>query len=162
MLASAMDNSVIMCDELIQSYYEEAKTVPANLNEKNKTCKTQNFYILLVFVLITIALLIAGSIYCYLIKYQSKQKHYLQKFYSNTCIIKVSNKVNNIDIKKCTYYFFNDIIDKKTFDPNNVKIDEKSYKNVLIYYIGYVTIKECKNLRCKSFIPYFQQSGWIV
>ena len=31
--------------------------------------KTQNFYILLAFLLITIALLIAVSIYCYLIKY---------------------------------------------------------------------------------------------
>ena len=27
------------------------------------------------------------------------------------------------------------------FDPNNIKIDQQSYKNVLIYYIGYVTIK---------------------
>ena len=34
----------------------------------------QHFYILLVFSLITIALLIAVSIYCYLIKYQTKQK----------------------------------------------------------------------------------------
>ena len=25
---------------------------------------------------------------------------------------------------------------------NNIKIDEKSYKNILIYYIEYVTIKE--------------------
>ena len=29
----------------------------------------------------------------------------------------------------------------KGFDPNNIKIDQQSYKNVLIYYIGYVTIK---------------------
>ena len=29
----------------------------------------------------------------------------------------------------------------KDFDPNNIKIDQQSYKNVLIYYIGYVTIK---------------------
>ena len=35
----------------------------------------QNFYILLAFLLITTALLIAVSIYCYLIKYQIKQKH---------------------------------------------------------------------------------------
>ena len=28
----------------------------------------------------------------------------------------------------------------KGFDPNNIKIDQQSYKNVLIYYIGYVTI----------------------
>ena len=29
----------------------------------------------------------------------------------------------------------------KGFDPNNIKIDQQSYKNVFIYYIGYVTIK---------------------
>ena len=27
----------------------------------------------------------------------------------------------------------------KILDPNNIKTDEKSYKNILIYYIGYVT-----------------------
>ena len=30
----------------------------------------------------------------------------------------------------------------KDFDPNNIKIDEKSYKNILIYYISYVTMKD--------------------
>ena len=29
----------------------------------------------------------------------------------------------------------------KGFDPNDIKIDQQSYKNILIYYIGYVTIK---------------------
>ena len=43
-------------------------------------CKTKNFYILLIFLSITIALLIAGSIYCYLIKNKLKQKH-LQPYY---------------------------------------------------------------------------------
>ena len=66
-LASILDDSVIICDEII---YAEEKT----LNEKNITCKTQNFYILLTFLLITIVLLIAVSIYRYLIKYQAKQK----------------------------------------------------------------------------------------
>ena len=42
-----------------------------------KDSKIQNFYISLVFLLITIALLIAVSIYCYLIKYGAKQKHLL-------------------------------------------------------------------------------------
>ena len=41
------------------------------------TYKAQNVYILLAFLLITIALLIAVSIYCYLIKYQAMQKHLL-------------------------------------------------------------------------------------
>ena len=49
--------------------------------------------------------------------------------------------VKDINIRKHTYYFFDDIINIKEFGHNNIKIDEKSYKNILIYYIGYVTIK---------------------
>ena len=37
----------------------------------------------------------------------------------------MSNKVKNIDIKNCTYYFFNDIIKNRNFERNNIKIDEK-------------------------------------
>ena len=48
----------------------------------------------------------------------------------------------DINIKNCTNYFLDDIINIKDFDPNNIKIDEKSNKNILIYYIGYVTIKK--------------------
>ena len=72
-----MDDLAIMCDEVIKSYEEEIKTIPTNFIEKNITCKAQNFYILLVFLLITITLLTTVSIYCYLIKYQAKQKHLL-------------------------------------------------------------------------------------
>ena len=54
----------------------------------------------------------------------------------------MSNKVEDISIKKLTNYFFNDIIDIKNAGPNNFKIGDKSYKNIFIYYIGYVTIKE--------------------
>ena len=42
-------------------------------DENKATCKTKNFYRLLAFLLITIALLIDVSIYYYLIKYQAKQ-----------------------------------------------------------------------------------------
>ena len=42
------------------------------------------------------------------------------------------------------YYFLDHIINIKDFDPNNVKIDEKSYKDILIYYIPYVTIEHSK------------------
>ena len=56
----------------------------------------------------------------------------------------MSNKVKVIDIKKQTYYFFNGIINIENFDPNNIKIDRMSYKNILTYYIGYVTIKDLK------------------
>ena len=47
----------------------------------------------------------------------------------------MSNKVKDIDIKNRIYYVFDDI-NIKHFDPNKIKIDEKSYKNILIYYIG--------------------------
>ena len=50
----------------------------------------------------------------------------------------MSNKFKDIDTKNCTYYYFDDMIDIKSFDPNKIKIDQKSYKNILIYYIGYV------------------------
>ena len=33
------------------------------------------------------------------------------------------------------------MINIKNLDQNKIKIDEKSYKNIFIYYIGYVTIK---------------------
>ena len=31
--------------------------------------------------------------------------------------------VKNVDVKNCSYYFFNDIINIKNFDPNSIKID---------------------------------------
>ena len=43
----------------------------------------QNFYILLALLLITIELLIAFSIYCYLIKYRAKQKCLLPSQFTN-------------------------------------------------------------------------------
>ena len=52
----------------------------------------------------------------------------------------MSNNIKNIDIKNHTYHFFDDIFNIKNFDPNNIQIDEKSHKNIIIYYIGYVTI----------------------
>ena len=47
-----------------------------------------------------------------------------------------------IIIKNRTFYFYNDIIDIKTFDSNNLKLDKKTYKNLDIYNIGYVTMKK--------------------
>ena len=51
-------------------------------------------------------------------------------------------EVKQINIKNRTYYFYNDIIDLKDFDAKLLKIDKKSYKNIDIYYIGYITIKK--------------------
>ena len=67
---------IMICVNVSGEIIEETKTVTTNFNEKNAICKTKNFYILLLFFLITIGLLIVVSIYYYLIKYKSKQKHY--------------------------------------------------------------------------------------
>ena len=40
-------------------------------------------------------------------------------------------RVKDINIKNHTYYFLDDIINIKDIDPNIIKIDEKSYKNIL-------------------------------
>ena len=34
------------------------------------------------------------------------------------------------------------MINNINFDPNLLKIDKRSYKNIDIYYIGYITIKD--------------------
>ena len=51
-------------------------------------------------------------------------------------------EVKQINIKNRTYYFYNDMINLKNFEPNLLKIDRKSYKNIGIYNIGYITIKK--------------------
>ena len=74
-----MNDSAIICDEVKESYDEGT-----NFDKKKKViCKTQNFYNLPAFVLITLALLTAIGIYCYLIKYGAKQKHLLPFHFTN-------------------------------------------------------------------------------
>ena len=51
-------------------------------------------------------------------------------------------EVKQANIKNRTYYFYSDIINLKDFEPNLLKIDKKSYKNIDIYYIGNITIKK--------------------
>ena len=51
----------------------------------------------------------------------------------------MSNKFKDISTKNHTYYFFDDIINIKTFDP-------KVVQNILTYYIGYVAMKDLYKL----------------
>ena len=67
----------------------------------------------------------------------------------------MSNIVKDINIKNQTYFFFDDIINVNDVDPNNIKIDEKSYKNIIIYYIASVTIKNWKYLEANSMNPLY-------
>ena len=68
---------MITCDEIIDA--EET-----DFNEKNATCRIKDSVLL-----IATALLIAVSIYCYLKKFKSKQKHLLLYYFTNDKLIKV-------------------------------------------------------------------------
>ena len=39
---------------------------------------------------------------------------------------------------------------KKNVDPNKIKTDKKSHKNFLVYYTGYMTIKDLKYVKLNS------------
>ena len=67
----------------------------------------------------------------------------------------MNNKFENIFMKNYTYYFFNDIINIKKFHSKKIKIDEKSQKIILIYYTGYVKIKDTKYLKIKNVNPLY-------
>ena len=54
-------------------------------------------------------------------------------------------KVKQINIKNRTYYFYNDQINLKDFDARLLKMNKKDYKDIDIYYIGYVTVKKITN-----------------
>ena len=56
----------------------------------------------------------------------------------------MSNMFKEIGIKNRTCFFFDDMINIKRLDPNKIKIDEKPYKNILIYCIGYVMVKDLR------------------
>ena len=58
-------------------------------------------------------------------------------------------ETKELNIKNRTYYFLNNIIDIRNFQSNLLKIDKKPYKDVDIYYTGYITIKkfdDCENI----------------
>ena len=155
-LPSIMDDLTIICDEVIESYNEEVKTIPTIVNEKKITYKRQSFYILLVFLLTTTTLLIAVSIYCYLINYRVKKILLLHNTNNKQVLYwsyKLRMSVKDINIKNNTHYSFNDIINIKDYDSNVILIDKKLHKNILIYCIGYVTTK--KDLKIYTFYTLF-------
>ena len=63
-LASIMNDSAIICDEVIYADENTKSNNVPNFTEKKATCKTPNIYTCKIY----IALLIAVSIYFYLIK----------------------------------------------------------------------------------------------
>ena len=50
--------------------------------------------------------------------------------------------IKDINIKNRTYYFYDDMINIRNFDSILLKLDKEPYKNIDIYYIGYITKKD--------------------
>ena len=86
-LASIMDDSTIIFDEVRESYDEEIKTVPINFNKKSNLQNTKFQYFTCLF--INYHCIIAVSIYYYLIKHPRK---YLLPFHNT------NNKLNKFCI----------------------------------------------------------------
>ena len=127
---------MITRDEII----EEAKTATTSFNKQNANCERKNSYVLLP-LSITITLLIAVSIYSYLIK--SIQKHLLPYYITNDKLKKS---------RMCCY--FDDMMRVGDFDFDNILLNEKSYENSFenssIYVISYKTFMGAKPL-CITF-----------
>ena len=90
-LANIIDDLGITCDEIRDA--QKTKMKQQILMKKNAICKAKNLYVLLAFFLISIAFLIAVSFYCYLIKYQVKQKRLLPFHITNDKLI--NDKLTN-------------------------------------------------------------------
>ena len=63
--------------------------------------------------------------------------------------------IKEVNIKNRTYYFFDDMIIIKDFDSNLLKIGKKLYKNIDIYYISYITVKDSDYVKINSVNPLY-------
>ena len=50
---------------------------------------------------------------------------------------------------------FDDMINIKNFDPNQINIDKELYKNIIIYCIGNITIKNLSYVKINSVNPLY-------
>ena len=55
-----------------------------------------------------------------------------------------------LNIKNRSYYFYDNLVNLKDFDPSLLKLDKKSSMDISIYYISYVTKKSEYNINSVS------------
>ena len=75
-------------------------------------------------------------------------------------------EVKQINTKNRVFYFYKDTIDLKNLDARLLKIDKKSFKDIGIYNIGYITIKkidDCENINSMNplYLLIDHASGYI-
>ena len=61
-------------------------------------------------------------------------------------IMDSNDELKEIGITNCTCYYFDDVIKIEDFNLDNILIDEKSYKKILVYNISYKTLVDPKPL----------------
>ena len=68
-----------------------------------------------------------------------------------------------INIKNRAYYFYNGMINIKDFDQKLVRLDKNSFKDISMYYIGYVTKKPEYNIDriCPLYLLFDEIGGFI-
>ena len=72
-----------------------------------------------------------------------------------------------INIKNHTCYYFDDIIKIEDVDFDNILLDEKSYKNILVYDIAYKTFIGAKPLclrfdKVDGFIKSCDETSYLI
>ena len=60
-----------------------------------------------------------------------------------------------LTIKNRTDYFYNDLINALNFEPINLKLDKKTWKDIDIYYIGYVDKNKPEDWKVNSANPLY-------
>ena len=113
------------------STYSIASTVSIDFHDKKVRYKMDCF--IFHTVLLVIILLFRIAIICYHYAKQIKAK-----IYWRTNIKMENNELKENCIKNCKCYYFDDII--KIEDFNNILLDEKSCKNILIFNVSYKTL----------------------
>ena len=78
-----------------------------------------------------------------------------------------NDKLEEIDIKNHTCYYFDDIIKTEDFDLHNILIDEKSYENIWVYNISYKSLIDSNPSRIRfdkidGFIRVYDATRYLV
>ena len=63
------------------------------------------------------------------------------------------------NIKNRRYYHFDDLIKIKDFNPDLLKMDKKSYKNIDIYYIRYIAMEDFDYVKIHKVNPLYRIIG---
>ena len=64
-------------------------------------------------------------------------------------------RAKQLDIKNKTYYSYSDLINVSNFQSGNLKMDKETWKDIDIYYIGYVDKSKPSEWKINSVNPLY-------